>query len=88
MIRQYAMSVSRWVQCEEAVSNYGFLAKHPTTGQAIASPYVAMGQNFIKQAYQQWNAIYQIVREHCTVDYDDVQDDPMERLLRERMGRR
>lgn len=60
LLRQYAMSVSRWVQCEEAVSNYGFLAKHPTTGQAIASPYVAMGQNFMKQANQQWNAIIRL----------------------------
>ena len=35
-IEQYAMSVSRWIQCEEAISEFGFLAKHPTTGNAIA----------------------------------------------------
>lgn len=39
LIEQYAMSVSRWIQCEEAISEFGFLAKHPTTGNAIASPY-------------------------------------------------
>ena len=33
------MSVSRWIQCEEAISEFGMLAKHPTTGNAIASPY-------------------------------------------------
>ena len=38
MVEQYAMSVSRWIQCEEIVSSTGFLAKHPTTGAAIASP--------------------------------------------------
>ena len=38
LIEQYAMSVSRWIQCEEAISEFGFLAKHPTTGNAIASP--------------------------------------------------
>lgn len=31
LIEQYAMSVSRWIQCEECISEYGFLAKHPTT---------------------------------------------------------
>ena len=32
MVRNYAMSVSRWIQCEHAISEYGFLAKHPTAG--------------------------------------------------------
>ena len=36
LIRNYAMSVSRWIQCEHAISEFGFLAKHPTTGAAIA----------------------------------------------------
>ena len=49
LIEQYAMSVSRWIQCEEAISEFGFLAKHPTTGNAIASPYVAMSQTYMKQ---------------------------------------
>ena len=90
LIRQYAMSVSRWIQCEVAMSTYGFLAKHPTTQQAITSPYVSMSQNFMKQANQQWNAIYQVVREHCTVDYTGAspQDSVMERLLRAREGLR
>ena len=49
LLEQYAMSVSRWVQCEEAISEFGFLAKHPTTGNAMQSPYVAMSQNYMKQ---------------------------------------
>ena len=35
LVEQYAMSVSRWVQCETCISEYGFLAKHPTTGAAM-----------------------------------------------------
>ena len=57
LIEQYAMSVSRWVQCEEAISAYGFLAKHPTTGNAIASPYVSMSQQFMKQSNQIWYGV-------------------------------
>ena len=61
LIEQYAMSVSRWVQCETCISEYGFLAKHPTTGAAITSPYVTMSQNYLKQVNQCWYQIYQIV---------------------------
>ena len=50
IIEQYAMAISRWIQCEECITEYGFLAKHPTTGNAIPSPYVSMSQSFSKQA--------------------------------------
>ena len=88
LLQQYAMSVSRWIQCEETISEFGFLAKHPTTGAAIASPYVAMSQQYMKQVNQIWYQIYQIVKENCSVDYqgESPQDDVMERLLRARRG--
>lgn len=88
LINQYAMSVARQIQCEQCISEYGFLAKHPTTGNAIASPYVSMLQQFTKQANQSWYQIYQIVRENCSVEYTGAtpQDDVMERLLRARKG--
>lgn len=88
LIEQYAMSVARWIQCEECVSEFGFLAKHPTTGNAIASPYVAMAQSFMKQANHAWYQIYQIVKENCASDYSgkSPQDDAMERLLNARRG--
>ena len=88
LINQYAMSVARQIQCEQCISEYGFLAKHPTTGNAIASPYVSMLQQFTKQANQSWYQIYQIVRENCSVEFtgNTPQDDVMERLLRARKG--
>ena len=86
LLQQYAMSVSRWIQCEEALSHFGFLAKHPTTGQAIASPYVSMSQNYMKQVNQVWFQIFQIVKENCTSEWQGAtpQDDVMETLLRSR----
>ena len=83
LIEQYAMSVSRWVQCETCISEYGFLAKHPTTGAAITSPYVTMSQNYLKQVNQCWFQIYQIVKENCSAGYGGANphDDLMERLL-------
>ena len=86
LIEQYAMSASRYIQCEQAVSEYGFLAKHPTTGQACASPYVAMSQAYMKQVNQLWYQIVQVVRENCSEEYKGTtpQDDVMEMLLRKR----
>lgn len=86
LIEQYSMSVARWLQCEEAITKFGFLGKHPTSGAPIQSPYVAMSQSFMKQANVSWLQIFQIVKENCTVDYKGInpQDDLMERLLQAR----
>lgn len=89
LLERYSMSVARWIQCEECISEYGFLAKHPTTGNAIQSPYVAMSQNFMAQTNRLWVEIFQIVKENCTGEYNSVnpQDDVMERLLSARKGK-
>jgi len=86
LIEQYAMSVSRWIQCEEAISEFGMLAKHPTTGNAIASPYVAMSQAYMKQVNQIWYQIYSIIQDNGSVEIDelDPQDLMMEKLLKAR----
>ncbi|HZJ87938.1 MAG TPA: P27 family phage terminase small subunit [Sphaerochaeta sp.] len=83
LISQYAMAVARWIQCEMAISEYGFLAKHPTTGAAIASPYVAMSREYMKQINQLWYQIFQVVKENSTAAFQgsNPQDDLMERLL-------
>jgi hypothetical protein len=88
IIEQYAMAISRWIQCEESISRFGFLAKHPTTGAAIQSPYVAMSQSFGKIANNLWFQIYQTVRENCSSEYGGAtpHDDMMERLLTARRG--
>ena len=83
------LTIYRWIQCEEAITEYGFLAKHPTTGNAIQSPYVAMSQNFMSQTNRLWMEIYQIVKENCAGEYGGAtpQDDVMERLLQARKGK-
>lgn len=84
LIEQYAMSVSRWIQCEECISEYGLLSTHPTTGNAIASPYVTMAQNYMKQTNQIWFQIYQVIKENCSTEYsgNTPHDDVMEKLLK------
>ena len=86
LINQYAMSVARWIQCEEAILKFGFLGLHPTTKTPIQSPYVAMSQNYMKQTNLTWTQIFQVVKENCTMDFKgpNPQDDVMEMLLRAR----
>lgn len=88
LIEQYSMMVSRWVQCETMISQYGFLGKHPTTGAAIVSPYVTMSQSYLKQVNQSWYQIYQIVKDNCSVEFggSSPHDSLMERLLTAREG--
>ena len=84
LVEQYAMSVARWIQCEECVSDFGFLSQHPTTKGAQLSPFVTAGQNFMKQANTLWCMIYQVVRENCATEFTGTatpHDDVMERLL-------
>ena len=85
-IEQYAMHKARWIQCEMALSKYGLLGKHPTSNAPIQSPYSAMALNFSKQATQIFYQIDQVVKEHCSVDYNipTPEDDVMEILLRSR----
>lgn len=86
LLELYAQSVARWIQCEEAVDEFGMLAKHPTTGNAMPSPYVAIGQSYLKQVNNLWYQIFQTVKENNAADYtgSSPHDDAMEQLLSRR----
>lgn len=88
-LEQFSMAAARWIQCEQAISQFGFLAKHPTTGAAIASPYVAISREYSKHANALWNQIYAVVRDNSAMDCrgTNPQDDVMERLLTARTFR-
>lgn len=90
LLEQYAMAEARWIQTEKAISEYGFIAKHPTTGAAIQSPYVAMSREYMKQVNQCWYQIYQIVKENSSdvIPGGATPGDTMERLLRKGQGKK
>lgn len=82
LIEAYAQAFTRYIQCEEAISIYGLLGKHPTTGGAITSPFVQMSQSFQKQANLLWYEIFDIVKQNSTTAFiSNPQDDIMEALL-------
>ena len=85
LIESYAQAFARYIQCEEAVSQYGLLGKHPTTGKACASPFVQMALSFQKQSNMLWYEIFDIVKQNCTTTFSgSPQEDRMEQLLRSR----
>ena len=88
LVEQYAMSVARWTQCEEAISQLGLVAKSKSTGNAVTSPFVTMGQSYMKQSNILWNEIFRVVRENCVtdvlVDDKEASVDMMELLLRKK----
>ena len=87
LLENYSQAFARFIQCEDAVSLYGLLGKHPTTGGVVTSPFVTMSQSFSKQANLLWYEIYDVVKQNCTVEFQQTpQDDIMERLLRTRRG--
>ena len=89
LVESYSEAFARYIQCSEAVSNYGLLGKHPTTKAPIASPFVQMILSFQKQANLLWYEIFDIVKQNCTTAYEgSPQDDAMEKLLRARSKNR
>lgn len=83
LVERFALSLARFIQCEEAISEFGFLAKHPTTGAAISSPYVSIAQSYHKQANTVWYQIENIVKENCSSEYGSGSSgDLMEQLLK------
>ncbi len=88
LLEGYSQAFARYIQCEEAISEYGLLGKHPTTGAAISSPFVQMSQSFQKQANLLWYEIFDIVKQNCTSAYvGNPMEDNMERLLRSKEGK-
>ncbi len=82
LLEQYSMAMARYVQLEKITSEYGFVSKHPTTGQMCGSPFVQMAQGYLKQANLLWQQIYMIVQANSRETVTgNPQDDMMERLL-------
>lgn len=82
LLEQYSMAMARWIQLERISNEYGFISKHPTTGAAIASPFVTMAQGYLKQANILFQQIFAIVAENCREPVTgNPQDDMMTKLL-------
>ena len=88
VLERYSMAAARWIHCEGIISSTGYLAKHPTTQMAIASPYVNMSQSYMNQTNRLWSEIFDIVRANSLQDVSGAnpQNDVMERLLTARKG--
>ena len=81
-LEEYAYCKDRWMQAEEMVSSHGF-STIDDKGKESISPYVLVAKEYLKQANDVWNKIYQVVREAKLSKWDDSSpnDDVMEKLL-------
>ena len=87
LVESYADAFARFIQCSEAVSHYGLIGKHPTTGGPIASPYTQLEQQYQKQAFMLWSEIWNIIKANSLTAFEDLSNvDPMERLLSGKQG--
>ncbi len=85
LLESYSQAFARFIQCEEALSTYGLLGKHPTTGGVIASPFANLSLTYQKQANVLWYEIFDVVKANCTSRFDGgPHEDIMEQLLRSR----
>jgi hypothetical protein len=50
LLKSYALAFARFVQCEDVLSTYGMIGKHPTTGGVMAFPFASLSQSNQKQA--------------------------------------
>ena len=75
LLEQYSMDRARWIQCQNAISEYGMLGKHPTTGQAQQSPFVDMLLKFEKAMNQSYYLIDREVKEVCVSGYVEFNPD-------------
>lgn len=83
LIENYAQVTARHIQCEEYLSDYGLIGKHPTTSEPMASPFFRMSGDCVKLSSQLWYQIYAIVRDNATKGITvPSADNVMENLLR------
>lgn len=83
LVENYAQVTARHIQCEEFLSNYGLIAKHPTTGEPISSPFFKMSNDCMKLSSQLWYQIFVAVRDNASgTPVGNSSEDVMESLLR------
>ena len=84
LVEDYSLAVARKNQCEQILSKFGLLAKHPTTREDTVSPFVKMSIDYSKQATQFWCQIYAIVKENNAKGQISLtaQSETMDKLLR------
>ncbi|AFM40316.1 hypothetical protein Desaci_1290 [Desulfosporosinus acidiphilus SJ4] len=82
-VTEYSLLKARWLECEAMNAKHGLLAKHPTSGQPIASPYVRMSIDYLKAADSAWSRIWNVVSQNSQKEFraNSPHEDAMEKLL-------
>lgn len=82
-VQAFAQMVARWIQCEEAVSKMGIVARR-ASGSLVVSPYVTAGNDYLKMANNIWSGIVQVMKENSSTDWKT--NKPEDAILRSFLG--
>ena len=84
LIESYAIAMARHIQAEQYLSQFGLLAKHPTTGEPTTSPFVKISQSYLKEAQLLWSEIFAACKQNAPDLVRADETDAMAKLFKER----
>lgn len=84
LVVKYSWAWARYKYCESHIINEGEVVTCEANGGKMINPYSKYVDMYSKQAESSWLLIYNIVKENATEDFNNLSDDPMEKMLRGR----
>lgn len=83
LVEQYAMDRARWIQCQNALSEFGLIIKKQSNGNTVPTPFYTMLSGFEKSMNNSFYMINQVVRDNCKDGYHEYTESEwiMERIL-------
>jgi len=82
LVQKYSWLYARFMDCEDHISDEGYVVKCEANGGKMINAHQKMSESYSKQADSAWALIYQIVKENATVEFNNMSEDPMEKMLR------
>lgn len=82
LVTKYSWIYAKWKYCETKIVQQGEVVICKANGGDMINPYQKYVDMYSKQMDAVWTLIYQIVRENAAEDFNNMSDDPMEKMLR------
>ena len=82
LITKYSWIYARWRYCETCIMSDGEVQKCDANGGKMVNPLQKYAEMYSKQMDAVWMQIYTIVKENASEEFNNMSDDPMEKMLR------
>ena len=83
LVEQYAMDRARYIQCQNALSEYGLIIRKQSNGNTVPSPFYTMLSGLEKSMNNTYYMIDRVIRDNCKDGYHEYTESEwvMERIL-------